>query len=475
MALPATKRAHLAPGGGGGGQWKDYGGKKNLAYGGDNDDPVTNAIAQTEPTGTSIFDPVLCEMVYRWFSPPDGVVLDPFAGGSVRGIVASKLNRSYYGIDLCSGQIAANRAQAEEICAGARHMPNWTVGDSKNAKSLLGKGFEADFVFSCPPYADLEVYSTDPRDLSNMPYEAFAEAYAEIIFEACSLLKPDRFACFVIGDARGPDGCYYGLPWDTVAAFRRAGLKLYNEAVLVTAVGSLPLRVGKQFEGSRKLGRTHQNVLVFIKGDPKAATRAIGPVEFGEADVEIDEGDARDGYPVKVSSASARLMFTECGPTCIEQNGCGGNCCDAPSKPDGCLVTVHPSEQAHIESLGGVVEGGRIKPEPGQKGCPFKHNGLCSIHTAGKPFGCVASPFTVNKNGTLVVRNRYKLLPCYKGNGAKSPAYRVFLTSLVAIFGEDETARIAAHLDSGGGDLTAMAKPEAYRMLIDNDAAKKID
>jgi len=31
--------------------------------------------------------------------------------------------------------------------------------------------------------------------------------------------------------------------------------------------GSLPIRVSAPFEGSRKLGKTHQNVLVFCKGD----------------------------------------------------------------------------------------------------------------------------------------------------------------------------------------------------------------
>ncbi|MFT7593218.1 MAG: hypothetical protein ACI8R4_000531 [Paracoccaceae bacterium] len=36
-------------------------------------------------SGTSIFDPVLCEIAYRWFCPQGGTVLDPFAGGSVRG------------------------------------------------------------------------------------------------------------------------------------------------------------------------------------------------------------------------------------------------------------------------------------------------------------------------------------------------------------------------------------------------------
>lgn len=43
----------------------------------------------TYQSGTSIFDPVLCELAYRWFTPADGSILDPFAGGSVRGIVAA--------------------------------------------------------------------------------------------------------------------------------------------------------------------------------------------------------------------------------------------------------------------------------------------------------------------------------------------------------------------------------------------------
>jgi hypothetical protein len=95
-------------------------------------------------------------------------------------------------------------------------------------------------------------------------------------------LRPDRFAVWVIGDVRDGDGCYVNLPGRTVEAFEAAGARFYNDAILVTAVGSLPVRVGRQFEASRKLGRTHQNVMVFVKGDPRKATEACGAVEFGE-------------------------------------------------------------------------------------------------------------------------------------------------------------------------------------------------
>ena len=139
-----------------------------------------------------------------------------------------------------------------------------------------------DLIFSCPPYADLEVYSDDPCDLSVMEHQEFLAAYRDIIGLACAQLADDRFACFVVGDVRDPKGFYRNLPGPTVAAFEAAGLRLYNECILVTAVGSLPIRVRRQFEVSRKLGKTHQNVLVFCKGDPRAAAEAIGLAEFGD-------------------------------------------------------------------------------------------------------------------------------------------------------------------------------------------------
>jgi hypothetical protein len=69
-------------------------------------------------TGTSIFDPVLCEISYAWFSAPGAAVLDPFAGGSVRGVVAAVMDRHYTGIDLSAEQIQANREQYAAISSG---------------------------------------------------------------------------------------------------------------------------------------------------------------------------------------------------------------------------------------------------------------------------------------------------------------------------------------------------------------------
>ena len=247
--------------------------------------------ADREVTGTSIFDPVLCELAYRWFSPPGGTVLDPFAGGSVRGIVAAATGRQYWGVDLSPYQIAANQAQWDDIGPRLTDAPPpvWIRGDSRQRVAdpdVAPDG--ADMVFSCPPYADLEVYSDDPQDLSTMDYGDFKTAYGDIIKAAVDKLKPDRFACFVVGEVRGPDGAYLNFVADTIAAFEAAGARYYNEMILITMVGTLPVRAGRQFAAGRKIGKTHQNVLVFVKGDSKRATAACGPVDFSALPEFID-------------------------------------------------------------------------------------------------------------------------------------------------------------------------------------------
>lgn len=237
-------------------------------------DRLNELTGQDTLTGTSIFDPVLCELAYRWFTAPGMRVLDPFAGGSVRGIVASFLERHYMGVDLREKQILADREQGEAIVINRRFMPRWVAGDSREVLARAPRE-SVDFVFSCPPYADLEVYSDDPRDISGMEYYDFLAAHDDIVGKACAALKPDRFAAWVISDVRDKRGVYRGLPHAVVESFRKAGLGLYNEAVILDPVGSAAVRAGRIFLGGRKLTRMHQFLLVFCKGDWKRATTAI--------------------------------------------------------------------------------------------------------------------------------------------------------------------------------------------------------
>lgn len=222
-------------------------------------------------TGTSIFDPVLCEIIYNWFGVNDGIVFDPFAGGSVRGVVAEMLGQHYIGIDLSQRQVDANQISADKLNV----CPVWYCDDSRNTDKYI-QDDTIDLVFSCPPYHNLEKYSDSPLDLSNMNYTDFLAAYQEIIEIACRKLKDNRFAVFVVGDVRDKQGAYKDFISDTKRIFKNAGLCLYNEIILLEQYGTAPMRAGRQFEAKRKVVKVHQNILVFYKGDIKEI-KAIQP------------------------------------------------------------------------------------------------------------------------------------------------------------------------------------------------------
>lgn len=262
----------------------------NLAF--NTTDFIKQTAGPTDATwvaGTSVFDPVLTECLIEWFCPPGGHILDPFAGGSVRGIVASLLQRQYTGIELRPEQVAANEVQRQKVLQKPTPDLQWICGDSATTLSTLTT--PVDFILTCPPYGDLEVYGDDPRDLSvkaSKDHAAFLSVYRSILVDATKLLQPDRFVVIVVGDYRDKRGFYRNFTGETVAAAEAAGLHYYNEAILVNPAGTLPIRVTAQMRTSRKLGRCHQTVLIFVKGDPRKATQACllnAPEELGYKDL----------------------------------------------------------------------------------------------------------------------------------------------------------------------------------------------
>lgn len=187
--------------------------------------------------------------------------------GSVRGIIANYFKHEYTGIDLSKKQIESNYEQAKFIVPD--NIPNWIVGDSE--KELYNIQDDFDFIFSCPPYMNLEIYSDHVDDLSNMTIENFTKKYDNIISSSCKLLKENRFACFVVGDIRDKKGFYIGLPELTKNIFIKNGLKLYNEIILLNEVGSAQVRINT-FMRTRKMIKIHQNILIFYKGDTRKIT-----------------------------------------------------------------------------------------------------------------------------------------------------------------------------------------------------------
>ena len=235
--------------------------------------------------GTSVFDPVLCELLYAWFSKRGDVVVDPWAGGSVRGIIAAATGRTYRGHELSPKQCDANREQWKAYTPRPNNKddlsaPLWIEGDSRETLREA-TGVTADFIIGCPPYYDLENYSEDPNDLSNLSTAEFDAAMRDTLHAADELLANNRFAAFVVGAVRDKRGVLRDMKKCMLDAAPNTWT-LANDAVLLTTVGTAAVRAPRQFTATRALSRTHQDILVFVKGDRKAAANRLGDVEMAD-------------------------------------------------------------------------------------------------------------------------------------------------------------------------------------------------
>ena len=210
----------------------------------------------------SLLDPVLAELAVRWFCPEGGTVFDVFAGDTVFGYVATKLGHNFVGTELRQEQATLNQSRLDKdnlpgtyVCEDGEHILKHLPPESR------------DLFFTCPPYFDLEEYKGGEHDLSGLPYDAFESKMARCIANAAQVLKPNRFAVIVYGDVRDKQGVYRNLVGQMIEHATKAGLKYYNEGILITPVGTAAIRARQYFK-NRKLVKVHQNVLVFYKGDP---------------------------------------------------------------------------------------------------------------------------------------------------------------------------------------------------------------
>ena len=225
--------------------------------------------------GVSLLDPVLAEIIVTWFGKKDGFVFDPFAGDTVFGFVAGSIGMQFSGIELRKEQADLNQKRCD-----AANLPCVYYNDTSENMDNYIEDESVDLIFSCPPYADLEVYSDDPNDLSNMSHDNFFVIYKKILQNTFAKLKENRFAVIVMGEVRGKGGSYIGTIPNTINIMEDSGYEYYNEIILVNSAGTLPLRAGKAMQASRKVGKMHQNILVFIKGDAKKAANYLGEIKI---------------------------------------------------------------------------------------------------------------------------------------------------------------------------------------------------
>ena len=234
--------------------------------------------------GVSLLDPVMAELICRWFGLEKCKTFDCFAGDSVFGYVSAYLGNEFTGIELRPEQAQLNNERVEGmaaryICDDGQHIePN-----------------SMDLLFSCPPYYDLEKYSDLENDASNQgTYEEFLTILTNAFKSALGCLKENRFAVIVVGDVRDKKtGFYYNFIDDMKRIFKENGAALYNELILIETGASTALRAARYME-SRKVAKMHQNILVFYKGNTKEIKNNYKKIEYASEDLELFRVDSGD-------------------------------------------------------------------------------------------------------------------------------------------------------------------------------------
>jgi DNA modification methylase len=207
--------------------------------------------------GLSEFNPFVAKSIISYWSKPDALILDPFAGRT-RGIVSALMGRRYLGYELSK--------KAYDCIMGEVNKFNLQV-DIKNEDCINIKDIdvEADLILSCPPYHDLERYESIPGQLSDInDYKEFLAALEERIKACVPKLKEEGYAAFVVGDFR-KNGDYILFHKDFIELAERCGLKLYDLVVLQNVQFGVALHRFGSVRDLKMMAKAHEYLLIFKK------------------------------------------------------------------------------------------------------------------------------------------------------------------------------------------------------------------
>jgi len=209
-------------------------------------------------TGThSVFPAPLMEMIIvRYGGPIGSKILDAFAGGPPRGLVSCIMGHEYVGFEIRQEQINENEAILKKLkLKGATYV------------NSDGRYLDVDAMFdcaiTCPPYFNLEVYSDQQDDISNLG--SYAEFNASMYLCAHAhkhRMKPGSFVCIIVGLFRDKKGELIDFPADTVENFRDAGFIYWQNIILSKNFASAAVRASNAWKGHKLVPR-HENLLIF--------------------------------------------------------------------------------------------------------------------------------------------------------------------------------------------------------------------
>jgi DNA modification methylase len=206
----------------------------------------------------SEFHAGIAENIVRFWSLPGAKIVDPFAGRATRAVVASKLDRDYYGYEITPTTYKRNIEHFNKV----KVSPNLYMSDGTLLKETPNDF--ADLIYTCPPYYNIEEYESVDGQLSDCDtygsFMGFIDRCAENCFRVA---KDGTFCVWVVADFR-QDGKLVDFHGDTIQSFKKAGFD-YHDIIIMENISPFATLTTFQAACKRYAPKTHEYILVLRK------------------------------------------------------------------------------------------------------------------------------------------------------------------------------------------------------------------
>jgi len=219
----------------------------------------------------SEFNPDVAERIVRYWSQEGDLIVDPFGGRATRAIVSIRLKRNYIGYEIAPSTYRFTNERLDYVRGMSEYIFDFdnALGE---AKIVLGNGCRmldvedksADFIFTCPPYHDVEKYESVENQLSDIKeYEDFLEKISLCVQNCYRVLRSGKFCVWVVADWRrqGDFQCFHK---DCIDIFLKHGFKLWDIIISMVHSPFIHLGVGR-CEEEKYTSKAHEYILVFKK------------------------------------------------------------------------------------------------------------------------------------------------------------------------------------------------------------------
>ena len=242
----------------------------------------------------SSFPKDITKIYVYFFTNKGDTVLDPFSGHNSRMSAVVETKRNYIGYDICEPYVNVINEAYEKYKLMGVPVGNLTM-HFESSENIMEEDNSVDFIFTSPPFWNVEYYNDDPRQLGGRlshkgerTYEEFLEGYQRVINQCARVLKSGHYIGFNVEDIHR-DGKLILFSMDTIKAFQNAGLTISDIVITPYTSSAKMFQIPKILNSH--FGKTHGYIIFARKGDKLKPGEITEGEEEEIEEIEDEEND----------------------------------------------------------------------------------------------------------------------------------------------------------------------------------------